>query len=156
MAAESSKDIIRHLNLVLKNELTSINQYFLHARMLKHLGFMKLADHEYKESIDEMRHADRLVERVLFLGGVPNLQDLGKLFIGESVEEILRCDLKLEEKAHVDLRAAIALCEAKGDYVSSQLLQHIQRNEEEHIDFLQTQLGLIAALGVSAYLQTQV
>ncbi len=152
----SSKEVVRHLNEVLKNELTAINQYFLHARMLKHMGLMKLADHEYKESIDEMRHADKLVERILFLGGIPNLQDLGKLFIGENVQEILQCDLRLEEKGHGDLRNGIAASDAAQDYVSSDLLQSIQKSEEEHILFLQTQLKLIEAMGLPAYLQTQV
>jgi bacterioferritin len=154
--SENSKDIVRHLNLVLKNELTGINQYFLHARILKHAGVMKLADHEYKESIDEMRHADKLVERILFLGGLPNLQDLGKLFVGENVEEILRCDLKLEERAHADIRTAITFCESKEDYVSADLLHAIQKNEEEHIEYLQAQLNLLATMGLSAYLQTQI
>lgn len=151
-----NKEIIQSLNRVLKNELTGINQYFLHARMLKHMGFMKLADVEYKESIDEMRHADQLVERVLFLGGLPNLQDIGKLLIGEHVEEILRCDLKLEQRAHEDLKAAITLAEGKEDYVTSDLLQHIQKGEEEHVLFLETQLRLIQTMGINAYLQTQV
>lgn len=155
-ATTGSKDIIRHLNTILRNELTAINQYFLHARMLKHMGFMKLADYEYKESIEEMRHADQLVERILFLGGVPNLQDLGKLFIGETVEEIVDSDLKLEEKGAIDLRAAITLCEASEDYVSSGLLETIQKNEEEHVDFLRRQKNLIKTLGITAYLQTQV
>lgn len=149
-------DIINHLNIVLKNELSGINQYFLHARMLKHMGFMKLADYEYKESIDEMRHADQIVERILFLGGLPNLQDIGKLLIGENVEEVLRCDLSLEKRAHEDLRVAITLCESKEDYVTSGLLESIQANEEEHMLFLTTQLRLIETMGITAYLQTQV
>lgn len=156
MAVEPHPEIITALNLVLKNELTGINQYFLHARMLKHWGIMKLADYEYKESIDEMRHADKVVERVLFLNGIPNLQDLGKLFIGETVEEILQCDLKLEQKAHTELRTAIALCDAKQDYVTSDMLQQIQKSEEDHIDYIQRQLSLIGAMGLSSYLQTQV
>lgn len=155
-AAESNKEVIKHLNIVLRNELTAINQYFLHARMLKHMGFMKLADHEYKESIDEMRHADLLVERILFLGGVPNLQNLGKLMIGETVQEILECDLKLEDIAHVDVKNGITSCESREDYVSGDLLHKIQASEEEHILFLQTQLNLISTMGISAYLQTQV
>lgn len=150
------KETIKHLNLILKNELTAINQYFLHARMLKHMGFTRLADYEYKESIDEMKHADALVERVLFLGGVPNLQDLGKLMVGEDVKEILECDLKLEMKGHADLKAAITHCESKEDYVSADLLHKILDNEEEHQLFLRTQLGLIDKMGLSAYLQTQV
>ncbi len=150
------KEILQHLNAVLRNELTGINQYFLHARMLKHMGFMKLADFEYKESIDEMKHADMLVERILFLGGLPNLQDLGKLMIGENVPEILQSDLKLEQTAHVDLKAAITLCENREDYVTSHLLEHIQKSEEEHIDFLSRQLRLIEAMGLPSYLQTVV
>ena len=149
-------EIIKHLNVILRNELTAINQYFLHARMLKHMGLMKLADHEYKESIDEMKHADMLVERILFLKGLPNLQDLGKIFIGENVEEILKCDLKLEEKANLDLKAAITLCESKEDYTSGDILHRILDSEEEHVLFIQTQLSLIAAMGVPSYMQTQV
>jgi bacterioferritin len=154
MAAD--KEILKHLNIILKNELTAINQYFLHARMLKHMGFMKLADHEYKESIDEMKHADMLIERILFLKGLPNLQDLGKIFIGETVEEILKCDLKLENTANADLKAAITACEAKQDYASADILHDILESEEEHALFLTTQLSLIASLGAVAYMQTQV
>lgn len=150
------KEIIAGLNLILKNELTGINQYFLHARILKHMGFMKLADYEYKESIDEMRHADQLVERILFLGGLPNLQDLGKLLVGENVEEILRADLDLELRARTDIAPLITLCENREDYVTSGLLESIQKSEEEHIDFIQTQLRLIQTMGLSPYLQTQV
>lgn len=150
------KEILNHLNIILKNELTAINQYFLHARMLKHMGFMKLADHEYKESIDEMKHADMLIERILFLKGLPNLQDLGKIFIGETVEEILKCDLKLENKANQDLKTAITYCESKEDYASADILHRILQSEEEHALFLTTQLGLIAALGATNYMQTQV
>lgn len=156
MPTDNTREIIKHLNTTLKNELSGINQYFLHARMLKHFGFKKLADHEYKESIDEMKHADQLVERIFFLGGLPNLQDIGKLLIGETVEEIIRCDLKLEERAHIDLKAAITFCESCEDYVSADLLHRIQESEEEHIDYLQQQLRLIEAMGLSAYLQTQV
>jgi bacterioferritin len=152
----AQKEVIKHLNVILRNELTAINQYFLHARMLKHMGFMKLADQEYKESIDEMKHADMLVGRVLFLQGVPNLQDLGKLMVGETVPEILQCDLKLEEKGHADLKAAIAVCDEHKDYASSDLLQAILASEEEHQLFIRTQLNLIDTMGVSAYLQTQV
>ena len=156
MTAEGTKEVIKTLNVVLRNELTGINQYFLHARLLKHQGIMKLADHEYKESIDEMRHADRVVERIFFLGGIPNLQNLGKLFIGENVEEILKADLKLEKLAHADLKAAITLCESKEDYVTADLLHQIQQSEEEHIDFIQQQLKLLDAMGLPAYLQTQI
>lgn len=152
----TDKDIVKHLNTILRNELTSINQYFLHARILKHMGFMKLADHEYKESIDEMRHADQLIERILFLGGLPNLQDLGKLMIGETVDEILKCDLKLEEQAEAMLKAAIAAAEAKQDFASADLLHKILDSEEEHILFIRTQLSMIDTMGLSAYLQTQV
>ncbi len=152
----ADKEIIKHLNTILKNELTSINQYFLHARMLKHMGFMKLADYEYKESIDEMKHADVLVNRILFLGGLPNLQDLGKLMIGETVEEILASDLKVEESGKTDLKAAISLCESKQDFTSADLLHKILESEEEHMLFIRTQLNLIETMGISAYLQTQV
>ena len=148
--------IIKHLNNILKNELTAINQYFLHARMLKHMGFMKLADQEYKESIDEMKHADMLVNRILLLDGVPNLQDLGKLMIGESVEEILKSDLKLEALAHTDLKNAITYCESKEDYVSADIMHKILDSEEEHSLFIRTQLNLIDTMGLTAYLQTQV
>ncbi len=150
------KAIIEALNAVLRNELTGINQYFLHARILKHQGFMKLADHEYKESIDEMKHADQLVERILYLGGIPNLQDIGKLFIGETVEEILQADMTLELQADKDLRAATTLAESKEDYVTSDLLTTIQKSEEEHINYIRTQLDLIKSMGLSAYLQTVV
>lgn len=152
----TDKDIIKHLNAILRNELTGINQYFLHARMLKHMGFMKLADFEYKESIDEMKHADLLVNRILFLGGVPNLQDLGKLSIGEDVKEILVSDLKLEELGKVALKAAITLCESKEDYTSADILHKILDSEDEHIQFIRIQLNLIDTMGLNAYLQTQV
>jgi bacterioferritin len=152
----TDKTIIKHLNIILRNELTAINQYFLHARMLKHMGFMKLADHEYKESIDEMKHADMLVERILFLKGLPNLQDLGKVFIGETVEEILACDLRLENAANAELKAAITYCESKEDYASADILHHILTSEDEHAQFIHTQLSLIATLGQVAYMQTQV
>lgn len=148
------KEIIAALNAVLKNELTGINQYFLHARVLKHQGFMKLADYEYKESIDEMKHADQLVERILFLGGLPNLQDLGKLMVGETVEEMLQADFKLEQQAGKDLKIAITLSDSKEDYVTSDLLTAIQKSEEEHIDYIRTQLDLIKSMGLSSYLQT--
>lgn len=153
---KDNKDVIKHLNAILKNELTSINQYFLHARMLKHMGFMKLADYEYKESLDEMRHADALVNRILFLNGVPNLQELGKLMIGEDVKEILNCDLKLEEAGKIHLKAAIAFCEDKRDYTSANILHCILDSEEEHISFIRAQLNLIDTMGLSTYLQTQV
>lgn len=146
---------IEYLNKALKNELTSINQYFLHARMLNHWGFGKLGQHEYDESIDEMKHADQLVQRILHLEGLPNLQDLGKLYIGESVEEIFRGDLKLEHLAHPLYREAIGYCESCSDYVTRDLLAAILASEEEHIGWLETQLGLIERLGLPNYLQTQ-
>ena len=143
--------VIEHLNKALYNELIAINQYFLHAKMLKNWGFDKLAKKEYEESIGEMKHADRLMDRILTLDGLPNLQDLGKLMIGENVKEILACDLKLEMQAHPDLKAAIVLCEQAGDYVSRELFKDILESEEEHIDFLETQLGLFDTLGAERY-----
>jgi bacterioferritin len=147
--------IIAHLNKVIKNELTAINQYFMHSRLLRHWGLERLGKYEYKESIDEMKHADKLMERVLFLDGLPNLQDLGKLMIGEDVKELLECDLALEMKAHPDLKAAIADCERLGDYGSRELFQQILDSEEEHIDFLETQLELIEKVGLQNYCQSQ-
>lgn len=146
--------VIEHLNKILANELVAINQYFLHAKMYKDWGLQELAEHEYHESIDEMKHADKLVERILFLEGIPNLQDLGKLMIGEDTPEMLQSDLNLEHKAHADLRAAAAYCESVGDYVSQGLAVEIMDAEEEHVDWLETQLGLIERVGLQNYLQT--
>lgn len=147
--------VIAYLNKVLKNELGAINQYFLHSRMYRNWGLNQLADHEYKESIDEMKHADRLIERILFLDGLPNLQDLGKLLIGENAKEIIECDLKLEMLAVPELREAIKYCEQVNDYISRELFEDILESEEEHIDWLETQLGLIEKVGLENYLQSK-
>jgi bacterioferritin len=146
--------VIKYLNKVLGNELIAINQYFLHSRMYKNWGLKELAEHEYKESIGEMKHADKLTDRILFLEGIPNFQDLGKLLIGENTEEIFRCDLQLEMNAIPDLKDAIAHCESVRDYISRELFEEILDSEEEHVDWLETQWGLIEKLGIQNYLQS--
>lgn len=147
--------VIQYLNKALYNELTAINQYFLHAKMARHWGFQRLAKHEYDESIEEMKHADRLSERILFLEGLPNFQHLGKLRVGENVQEMLECDLALELDGIPLLREAIEHCEQVQDYVSRELLVEILENEEEHVDWLETQLDLIGRVGIQNYLQEQ-
>lgn len=147
--------VIEYLNKVLKNELTAINQYFLHARMYKNWGLKELDEHEFKESVDEMKHADQLVERILFLEGLPNLQDIGQLKIGEHPREILECDLKLELEAIPALREAIEYCETAKDYVSRELFEGILESEEQHVDWLETQLELIEKVGSENYLQSK-
>ncbi len=150
-----SPEIIRHLNVILKNELTAINQYFLHAKIFDDWGLTKLAEYEREESVDEMKHADALIERILFLDGLPNLQDMGSLMIGENTQEMLECDLKLENLAIPDLRSAIAFAEESGDYGTRQVLRAILDSEEDHVDWLEKQLGLIEKIGEQNYIQSQ-
>lgn len=153
---KGDSEVIHYLNKALENELTAINQYFLHARMFKNWGLNKLNEKEYHESIDEMKHADRLIERILFLEGLPNLQSLGKILIGESPKEMLECDLQLEQNALPVLKEAVEYCESVKDYVSRELFESILESEEEHIDWLETQMELISQMGIENYLQSQI
>jgi bacterioferritin len=153
---KSDKTVVKHLNKALANELVAINQYFLHSRMYDDFGLSKLAEKEYEESIDEMKHADQLIKRILFLDGLPNLQSLGKLFIGENTREMLECDLKLEMVACPDLKEGIAYCESVADYVTRDLLSSILDSEEDHVDWLETQLSLIDRVGLENYQQSMI
>jgi bacterioferritin len=152
---QGDPQVIQHLQAQLRNELTATNQYFLHYRILKHWGLDKLAKKEYEESIGEMKHADRLMERILMLDGLPNLQDLGKLLVGQDVPEILDCDLRSERGAQAAVKEGIAHCESVRDYVSREILEDILQDTEEHIDFLETQIDLLAKVGLQNYLQSQ-
>jgi bacterioferritin len=152
---QGDPQVIAHLQAQLKNELTAINQYFLHYRMLKHWGLPRLAKKEYEESIGEMKHADKLMDRIFMLDGLPNLQDLGKLLVGENVPEVLDCDLQSERGAQATIKAGIAHCESVRDYVSREILEDILQDTEEHIDFLETQVELLAKVGLQNYLQSQ-
>jgi bacterioferritin len=152
---QGDKQVIQHLNTALKNELTAINQYFLHARMYKNFGLTELDEHEYKESLDEMKHADQLIERILFLEGLPSMQSLGKLRIGENPKEMIEADLALELDAIPDLKEGIKYCESIQDFVSRELFESILESEEEHVDWLETQLDLITKVGIENYLQSK-
>ncbi|MFT4860857.1 MAG: bacterioferritin [Pseudohongiellaceae bacterium] len=153
---KSDPTVIKHLNKALENELVAINQYFLHSRMYEDFGLSKLAAKEHEESIDEMKHADLLIKRILFLEGLPNLQNLGKLLIGENTREMLECDLKLEMIACPDLKEGIAYCESVADYVTKDLLSSILESEEDHVDWLETQLSLIDKVGLENYQQSMI